>query len=239
MTDEEWVVSNNPAHLLSGLGPRVSPRKLRLFAVACCHRIEGLLKDPRSKEAVRAAEEMAEGKRAPDAFGRAWLARNERLTQKERYAAEAAACAIDGTLALGGPPPSEASGVWFSAKKAAENAMSAAACAPDAPAGDPLAERSLPAEAAEKRAQCALLRDIFAGLRPHPPLDPAIRAWHGGMVTQLARVIYDTQDFEALPILADALEDAGCTDAALLAHCRGPGPHVRGCWAVDLVLGKE
>jgi hypothetical protein len=55
----------------------------------------------------------------------------------------------------------------------------------------------------------------------------------------LAQGIYDERAFERLPILADALEDAGCTDAAILVHCRGPGPHVRGCWVVDLILGKQ
>jgi hypothetical protein len=55
----------------------------------------------------------------------------------------------------------------------------------------------------------------------------------------VAESIYEGRAFDRLPILADALEEAGCTDAYLLAHLRGPGPHVRGCWAVDLVLGKE
>jgi hypothetical protein len=51
--------------------------------------------------------------------------------------------------------------------------------------------------------------------------------------------MYESRDFGAMPILADALQDAGCEDAAILGHCRGAGPHVRGCWVVDLVLGKE
>jgi hypothetical protein len=50
--------------------------------------------------------------------------------------------------------------------------------------------------------------------------------------------IYADRAFDRLPILADALEEAGCTDADILAHCRGPGPHARGCWVVDLILGK-
>jgi hypothetical protein len=58
-------------------------------------------------------------------------------------------------------------------------------------------------------------------------------------VQKLAKSIYDDRAFDHLPILADALEDAGCTDAAILEHCRGPGPHVRGCWVVDLILGKH
>jgi hypothetical protein len=56
---------------------------------------------------------------------------------------------------------------------------------------------------------------------------------------QLACAIYDDRAFEQLPILADALEEAGCDNADILAHCRGPGPHVRGCWLVDLLLGKS
>jgi hypothetical protein len=63
--------------------------------------------------------------------------------------------------------------------------------------------------------------------------------WNESTVTELAQAIYTDRAFDRLPILADALEEAGCTDAAILEHCRGPGPHVRGCWVVDLLLGKE
>jgi hypothetical protein len=63
--------------------------------------------------------------------------------------------------------------------------------------------------------------------------------WNHAAVLAIARHIYDDRAFHDLPIMADALEDAGCTNADLLAHCRGPGPHVRGCWVVDLMLGKS
>ena len=55
----------------------------------------------------------------------------------------------------------------------------------------------------------------------------------------LAGQMYESRDFGAMPILAGALQDAGCDSDEVLGHCRGPGPHVRGCWVVDLVLGKE
>jgi hypothetical protein len=55
----------------------------------------------------------------------------------------------------------------------------------------------------------------------------------------MAEVIYADSAFDRLPVLADALEEAGCTISDILDHCRGPGPHVRGCWVVDLLLGKE
>jgi hypothetical protein len=79
---------------------------------------------------------------------------------------------------------------------------------------------------------------LFRDLAPTRPVttDPS---WLTSTVVALAVGIYADRAFDRLPILADALEDAGCTDDALLAHCRQPGGHVRGCWAVDLLLGKE
>jgi hypothetical protein len=95
--------------------------------------------------------------------------------------------------------------------------------------------------------QCDLLRDIFGNpFRAVTCVEPDWLAWQDGTLLQLARAAYEqrrlpegTLDPGRLGVLADALEDAGCTDAELLAHLRGPGPHVRGCWAVDLVLGKS
>ena len=80
-----------------------------------------------------------------------------------------------------------------------------------------------------------LIRDIFDGLYLPNPFDPS---WRTEAAVALARGMYESRDFAPMPVLADALDDAGCADADILAHCRGPGPHVRGCWVVDLVLGK-
>jgi hypothetical protein len=92
---------------------------------------------------------------------------------------------------------------------------------------------------AERTAQCALLRDIMGNpFQPVTP-NPAWPAWNDRTILRLTEGIYADRAFDRLPILADALEEAGCTDEAILSHCRGPGPHVRGCWVVDLVLGKE
>jgi hypothetical protein len=92
----------------------------------------------------------------------------------------------------------------------------------------------------EKAAQAALLRDILGPLPFRPvTVSPSWLSGNGGTVAKLAAAIYEERRFADLPILADALEDAGCTDAAVLAHCRGPGEHVRGCWAVDLLTGRE
>jgi hypothetical protein len=74
----------------------------------------------------------------------------------------------------------------------------------------------------------------------HPlTIDQRLLVWNSGTGRNLAEAIYDDRAFDRLPILADALEDAGCTDADILAHCRGGGEHVRGCWVVDLLTGRE
>jgi hypothetical protein len=84
-----------------------------------------------------------------------------------------------------------------------------------------------------------LFRDVFGNpFRPVTP-GPSWLSWNDGTMPKMAQAIYDERAFDRLPILADALEDAGCTDAAILDHCRGGGEHVRGCWVVDLLLGKE
>jgi hypothetical protein len=68
---------------------------------------------------------------------------------------------------------------------------------------------------------------------------PEWQTWNNRTIPKLARTIYDERRYDIMPILGDALEDAGCGDAQILDHCRGAGPHVRGCWVVDLILGKE
>ena len=92
----------------------------------------------------------------------------------------------------------------------------------------------------EKQQQCSILRDISGNpFDACPVLAPAWLEWNDRCVMKLAQAIYDERAFDRMPILADALEDAGCDDADILAHCRGDGPHVRGCWVVDLLLGNS
>ncbi len=89
---------------------------------------------------------------------------------------------------------------------------------------------------AESSMQCQILRDIFGNPFRPVALDPR---WLTSTVIDLARTIYEERVWERMPILADALMDAGCDSEEILNHCRGPGPHVRGCWVVDLLLQKE
>jgi hypothetical protein len=93
--------------------------------------------------------------------------------------------------------------------------------------------------AEEREAQCTLVRDIFGNPFRPVAIEPSWLTWNDGTVVKVAQGIDEERAFGHLPLLADALEEAGCTDPGILEHLRGPGPHVRGCWVVDLLLGKE
>jgi hypothetical protein len=82
----------------------------------------------------------------------------------------------------------------------------------------------------------ALWADLAGNWVRPVPFSPTCRT---STAVLLAQQMYEARDFSAMPILADALQDAGCDESTILDHCRGPGPHARGCWVVDLVLGKE
>jgi hypothetical protein len=97
-------------------------------------------------------------------------------------------------------------------------------------------ERSNEDEAREYQFLARMLRDIFGNPFRPVAFDPA---WRSEAVVGIASGIYEERAFERLPILADALQEAGCEHPDILSHCREPGEHVRGCWVVDLVLGKE
>ncbi len=80
-----------------------------------------------------------------------------------------------------------------------------------------------------------LFKDLYLATKWR---NPSILQWRTSTAVAITARMYESRDFGPMPILGDALQDAGCEDAAVLDHCRGPGPHVRGCWVVDLVLGK-
>jgi hypothetical protein len=93
-------------------------------------------------------------------------------------------------------------------------------------------------EIGSARSLVRLLHDLVGNpFRPPPALDRAVLAWQGGAVRRLAEALYRDRHLADLPVLADLLEEAGCSDPALLAHLRGPGPHALGCWALDLIRG--
>ncbi|MDB5309895.1 MAG: hypothetical protein JWO38_4097 [Gemmataceae bacterium] len=219
MTEAEWVRAKDPTLMLEFLRGKVSDRKLRLFAVACCWEGKEYVRDWRRHEAIRIAELYADGLATPTELHVAFI-----------YGAEAP------------PPDNELS--------PAEHAADAVSCESaylaaeevlghhsrydyDAPYRIILWWRQ------KKRMrvfQVRVFQDLFGN--PFRPVTAA-PAWQTSTAVALARQMYDSRDFGALPILADALQDAGCDHPDILAHCREPGPHFRGCWVVDLVLGKE
>jgi hypothetical protein len=255
MTESEWLVCMDLDAMLECLREKAGNRKLRLFAAACCRRIWGLMQDDRSRHAVEIAEQWSDGKAtdeerreaaafAHQAHSDMWAIPHRDSEQLARLNARDAAAWIckDAPYAeITGP------GITDCTVTVALSAASAAGIATTPEAG-PRQHARCSAILIESIAQVVLLRDTFGPLafRPLPTIDPELFAWNGGLVRRLAEAAYEERSLPAgtldparLAVLADALEEAGCTDAELLAHFRSPGPHYRGCWALDVVLGKE
>jgi hypothetical protein len=229
MTEAEWLAGTDPEPMLEFLRGKVSDRKLRLFAVACCRLIWHLLTDDRSRKAVEVAEQFADGG--------AW--------EEDRRAAHRGA--LDAGNAARRAFEVEPDVDWDThclAECSADAAHAAADTRPKLVASSAkyardavkYASRRMAEIDAERAAQCGLLRCVFGPV--HSPAG-VLPGWQEGIIPSLAQRIYDDRAFDRLPILADALEEAGCTDAAVLGHLRSPGPHVCGCWPLDLLLGKR
>jgi hypothetical protein len=220
VTEAEWLACTEPQTMLEFLRGKASDRKLRLFAVACCRRAWGSLKDERCRAAVEVAESYADGLTTEAALGSARAAASGVAWGEEGRNAAVFAASEDASVAAGVT-------LYYLACDAANKDS-----------------RHVTADAARAAARmllAPLLRDIF---NPFHPVSLSL-ACLMPQVVALAQAAYDERELPAghldparLAVLADALEDAGCTQADILNHLRGPGPHVRGCWAVDLLLGK-
>jgi hypothetical protein len=223
MTEEEWLTSSDPRRLLDGVHGRGSRRRWRLFACACCRRIWPAVRDPRSRHAVELAERYADG-----------LAGAEELAA----AREGADAAAEELLAAHPSEPSaEARAAWACSYAADRSiAVMARLCASAAVEVSTRAAQST--AAAEREGLCCLIRELFGNPFRLVRADPSWLSWNRGTVAAMAAAIYRGGAFADLPVLADALEEAGCADTSILAHCRGPCDHARGCWVLDLLLGK-
>ena len=247
MTEAEWLACTDSQKLHVFLWVKASDglkgnegrgqRKLRLFAVACCRRIWHLLIDKRSLEAVEVAERYADGRATDEeleiasvAADAVWHADMKRAAKERKWDRRsrlpyygASAAAYNVAIPLG----------WWGA----------------APAFRPpneIARETVPDTGAEGAAQCVLLWDIFGNPFRPITINPAWLTRNDGTVVRLAQSAYEERQLPAglldnarLVVLAAALEEAGCDNAEILSHCRGPGPHVRGCWAVDAIFGKS
>jgi hypothetical protein len=224
MTEADWFKTTDSRAVLDWANRSAcfGPRGLQLFAAACCRRIWHLLTDRRSRAAVEAAERFADG-RIDDAALRAARDAAEQFATSSVPLPPAAFAAVTVADAL-----EWRDGRWLALMTATNAAEAAADAEPDE-------SRSAAVRYAERVAQCNLLRDIFGNPFRPVTLEPAWLDWGGGTVRLLAEAIYQEGRFDEVPVLADALEEAGCTDAQILDHCRKAPVHVRGCWAVDLL----
>src|SRR5262245_10345368 len=235
MTEAEWLASTKMNPMLDYLEGKASDRQWMLFSCACVRRIWRLVTDERCRSYVEVAERLADGMASGEELNRA----AEVVVQADDLDDEAGNHTFQAVESVG---YTSALAAWTAASKASDSASFAAATA----SGEWSPEAWNAAGAAEHRVQVVLPRALFGTpFRPPPAIGPAVLAWNGGTVRRLAQSIYEERqmpegalDNARLAVLADALEEAGCADAALLSHLRGPGPHARGCWAVDLVLGK-
>jgi hypothetical protein len=239
MTAARWAACEDPERMLAYLRRtqryRVTDRKLRLFLVACCRRIWDHLPDERSRNAVDIAERFADG------------LVGQKVRGKARSAAKALAREFEVVGGFRGAQAA-ATAAWFAVEKTIRRAsgqVAAAAAGYASYAGNPLPSgpawvHDFPrAVVPEKRAQAALLRCIVGNPFLPAVADPAWLQWNDGTIPKLARAVYEGRAFDRLPVLADALEEAGCTEQRILHHCRGPGAHTRGCWVLDHLLGKS
>jgi hypothetical protein len=214
---------------------KVNERKLRLFAAACCRQVSQFFKDERCFRAINLAERLAEKQAAADEVTS--LANELGGVPGSSVSAdagwEAVRCAIAPLADIFDKDDVDSVHLAAAPYWAAESVYADAV----AHSNSPDAWRA--ARHRERCNQSDLLRDIFGNpFRPAPTIAPLWLEWNDRTVLRLAQTVYEERAFERMPILADALEEAGCDNADILNHCRGPNVHVRGCWVVDLLLGK-
>lgn len=226
MTEAEWERGVNRVQMLDYLGDRLSVRKYQLLAVAYCHRQWDLFPPIPHRQAIKAAEQIADGgdiegfRQVIAAARQAMTSRNTTKDMEHSSLAFAAYHATaselsprDSLLAVAGALSSVMSDRLHIYRREFD------------PEPDP-----------EEYQQISLLHDIAGNPFRPVSVNPE---WLTSTVVAIARQIYMKKGFTAMPILADALLDAGCEDPEVIDHCRSGGPHVRGCWVVDMVLGKS
>jgi hypothetical protein len=231
VTEAEWLACDDPDRMLDSQRGKVSDRKLRLFACASCrHLCWPWLTDETSRHAVEVAERFTDGQVSTEELSAARSAAENIARQFNEFESEVARWSevYDPALTL------DSNATRIAAATAAVNAIDAVQAA-----------RRI--SGTERTGQASLLRELLGNpFRPPPTIDPAWLTWNHGTVVRLAQSAYEerqlpagTLDNARLAVLADALEEAGCTNQDILYHCRSGGEHVRGCWVVDALLGKK
>ncbi len=216
-TEEDWLEETEPSHLVNQAlwRKKMSKRKSRLYAVGCCRQVWHRFPEFPCRQVVEVAERYADRRASPKQLANAHSSLNP-----------------SGKVTRGLLEPlreltSKKCDLWFFLRQLQRWA-------------EQQAFQNLGVESPWRQnwneRLCCLIRDVVGN--PYRPV--AVRSsWLSPNVTTIAQAIYAARRFEDMPVLADALEEAGCTDAAILDHCREQGPHVRGCWLVDGILRKK
>ena len=223
MTEAEWLACEDPEAMVRFLWGKAYDRKLRLFACACCRSVWSLLKDERGREALVQAEALAEGQLTAErlelAYSSAWEAYMEKTRapyyHHASYASVWVAYFDADVAAIEGPREAMNALLYDNPDLVDKNCLF----------------------------QPLVLRDVIGNPFRPVSFEPA---WRTSNVVSLAQTIFEERELPSglldrarLAVLADALMDAGCDNEDILGHCRSEGPHVRGCWVIDLLLGKE
>jgi hypothetical protein len=224
VTENEWFACQDPTPMLDFLRGKASNRKLRLFACACVRRVWHLLPEELTHEVVRLSEDFADGKAASGDLGRFRKPARKPVLHPSNFVPLSIAVLLGNDL---------------SAQDAAGTAEAVTRFVGWECRGGRPVEYIIRQDVvqAESKAQAMLLRDIFGNpFRPTPPIDSG---WLTPAVVGLAQRIHDDRAVDRLSVLADALEAAGCHDTGILGHLRDRGPHCRGCFVLDGMLGKS
>lgn len=227
MTEAEWLECDNPEAMLVFLGVRAGDRKCRLFACACCRRVWHLLREG-GRERVEWVERWVDGLvpwgevASFEAFPDAPVGVKSGAWEVAHLASRAL---------VGGVYSTPQRDAGYSARCAANAICTTESDDDDLDLRDDSWRK-------ERAVQAGLLREVFGNPFRTFRRDNRWMTFQNRFAFKLALTTYRNGAFADLPILADALEEAGCSEEAILSHLRSPGPHVRGCWALDLILGR-
>ncbi|HEY7423378.1 MAG TPA: hypothetical protein VH682_03975 [Gemmataceae bacterium] len=222
MNEAEWDHCQNPGLLIEQIGGRATARKVRLFNAASVK----LLCGPTTNQIVRSLLAVAE-KMADGAASRAEIVQARLAARRIRREF---------------PPAPKDEPIWNCVEAVAPDPFPSfqgiQVCTTCFVSPSPGPEWSA-ALWRDAPTWVFLLRELFGNPFRPVVVDPSWLSWNDSTIPKIAQAIYDERAFDRLLILADALEEAGCNNADILTHLRGNGPHVRGCWPVDLILGKS
>jgi hypothetical protein len=221
MTEAEWLMPGDLRPHVEFQAARQQARRLRLFSVACCRQLEPWMDEPKLFEALARAERVADGELSDSTIAK-W---RRKVSQLERDRLKGRGTTWTPQMAV----YHHVATACLEGQYLGYRDNWRALVYHGQVFGDEFVRRG-------PHLAHALLLDIFGN--PFRPVAFSA-SWRTDTAAALARQMYESRDFGAMPILADALQDAGCDSEDILAHCRDASlAHVRGCWVVDLVLDK-